>query len=248
MTSALLLPLTLAAVALELLPLPLRLPRRLEPAAARRRTPSPRIRSAATAAVGVLAVELLLGFSPWWLASIVDIGVYTVTLRLPMARTTVGRAVDRHWLAVHADLVAACLDAGMSVCSALLAVPAEQIRGPSRRHDGEEDPFSILDAVAALLVLGADADTAWRAAQAHPDLASLAAAARRSAAGGATLAEAVREHAVDLRALNAAAAERSAGRAGVAMTAPLALCFLPAFVCLGLAPVVLGLLTTLKLF
>ena len=35
---------------------------------------------------------------------------------------------------------------------------------------------------------------------------------------------------------------RAAGRAGVLMTAPLGVCFLPAFLCLGLAPVVLGLL------
>jgi hypothetical protein len=32
------------------------------------------------------------------------------------------------------------------------------------------------------------------------------------------------------------------------MTAPLGLCFLPAFLCLGLAPVVVGLLSTLHLF
>ena len=32
------------------------------------------------------------------------------------------------------------------------------------------------------------------------------------------------------------------------MTAPLGLCFLPAFLCLGLAPVVVGLLASLHLF
>ena len=36
--------------------------------------------------------------------------------------------------------------------------------------------------------------------------------------------------------------------AGVLMTAPLGVCFLPAFLCLGLAPVVLGLLGQLDIF
>jgi pilus assembly protein TadC len=41
---------------------------------------------------------------------------------------------------------------------------------------------------------------------------------------------------------------RAAGRAGVLMTAPLGICFLPAFLCLGLAPVVVGLLGQLEIF
>ncbi len=106
----------------------------------------------------------------------------------------------------------------------------------------------LLDAVGALLMLGADTETAWKSAQRHPELAGLAAAAKRSAVAGASFADAVREHAVALRAAAADAAERTAGRAGVAMTAPLGLCFLPAFLCLGLAPVVAGLLSTLDIF
>ena len=71
---------------------------------------------------------------------------------------------------------------------------------------------------------------------------------RRSAAGGGGLAQAVREHAGRLRADAAAASVRAAGRAGVLMTAPLGICFLPAFLCLGLAPVVVGLLGQLEIF
>ena len=117
--------------------------------------------------------------------------------------------------------------------------------GPARRRDG---PIDLLDSVAAMLRLGADPSTAWRTAETSDDLAPIAAAARRSAAGGGALAQAVREHAAQLRQQTVAADLRSAGRAGVLMTAPLGVCFLPAFLCLGLAPVVVGLLGQLDMF
>ena len=54
------------------------------------------------------------------------------------------------------------------------------------------------------------------------------------AAGLTELAETIRDRARD------DALERSE-RAGVAISGPLGLCFLPAFVCLGIVPVVIGL-------
>jgi pilus assembly protein TadC len=45
----------------------------------------------------------------------------------------------------------------------------------------------------------------------------------------------------ELREQAAAAAEALAHRAGVLVLLPLALCFLPAFVCLGVLPTVVGL-------
>ncbi len=205
-------------------------------------------RRAIVAAVGVTATSLLLGLFPWWCAIMVGGCAGALTMRLPHRVTQADRADDRRRLTVHADLLAACLDAGMSVGAALLAVPSEELAASPRSAGRADDPVRVLDGVAALLMLGVDPDTAWRSAQDHSDLAALAASARRSALGGATLAAAVREHAEHLRAATADAAERSAGRAGVAMTAPLGLCFLPAFLCLGLAPVVVGLLSTLNLF
>ena len=118
---------------------------------------------------------------------------------------------------------------------------------PGARSTGR-GPLAGLDAVAAMLSLGADPATAWRAIDLDGDLAPLAAAALRSAAGGGGLAEAVREYAAQLRQDIAAESVRAAGRAGVLMTAPLGVCFLPAFLCLGLAPVVVGLLGQLQIF
>jgi hypothetical protein len=46
--------------------------------------------------------------------------------------------------------------------------------------------------------------------------------------------------AADARAAQRSALEASVRRAGVWVLAPLGACFLPAFVCLGVAPLVLG--------
>jgi pilus assembly protein TadC len=54
------------------------------------------------------------------------------------------------------------------------------------------------------------------------------------------VAPALRSLAADARASARAATESAVRRAGVWVIAPLGLCFLPAFVCLGVAPLVLG--------
>ena len=122
------------------------------------------------------------------------------------------------------DLLAACLKAGLPVPTAIAAV----------RIEG-------LGQVAELLRLGADPVTAWAAALDDPATAALARAARRTARSGAALAQQAAELAERTRADAVDQAEARAQRAAVAVAAPLALCFLPAFLCLGVLPVVLGL-------
>jgi hypothetical protein len=95
--------------------------------------------------------------------------------------------------------------------------------------------------VAGLLELGADPEQAWSAAARLPPLMAFARAAGRSAGTGAALARAARAEAGRLRAALADLAEARAQRAAVLVTAPLGLCFLPAFLVLGIAPVVIGL-------
>ncbi|WP_174555457.1 type II secretion system F family protein, partial [Nocardia xishanensis] len=70
---------------------------------------------------------------------------------------------------------------------------------------------------------------------------SLARMARRSARSGASLAVAVGELADQHRRAVEDAAAARAERAGVLVGGPLGLCFLPAFLCLGIVPVVIGL-------
>ena len=247
MTSATALSLTVSAVGLLCLPAPLALPSTVVPDAPARRSVTITQRRAGVVAVGVFAVGLLLALWPWWFGLALAGGVGMLTLRLPERRSASLRAADRGRLAVHADLVAACLDAGMSIGAALVAV--RTVGGdPAVTSDDADDPLHVLDSVAALLTLGADPQAAWRSA-AGPS-GSRFAGRRRSPLGGRRrgLCRSGPRACEQLARSIGRAAERSAGRAGVAMTAPLGLCFLPAFLCLGLAPVVVGLLSTLHLF
>jgi len=169
------------------------------------------------------------------------------------ARPTATELRDRRReLAGRLELLAACLRSGLPVASAMSAVTHACGSQSGRRAPGSpaalRHPVAVLEEVAALLAVGADPAAAWVSAAAHPDLASIAAAACRSATGGSTLAAAFTEQAELLRRQNSDAAAGAAGRAGVMMTAPLGACFLPAFLCLGLAPAVVGLLCTLRLW
>lgn len=129
------------------------------------------------------------------------------------------------------DLFAAALSAGLAVSSAARAVAAQ---APTPLGES-------LRKAADLLSLGADSATAWTEASRHRETESLARLARRSARSGASFAQAVVELAEGQRADVENEARARAERAGVLIAGPLGLCFLPAFVCLGIAPVVAGL-------
>ena len=131
------------------------------------------------------------------------------------------------------DVLAVCLAAGMTVPAAAGATAAFAPAGlatPLRR-------------AADLLAMGCDPDTAWQAhsADADEEGVALARLARRSASSGSALADGVAELAEQQRSDAGHAASASAERAGVLIAGPLGLCFLPAFVCLGIVPVVAGL-------
>ena len=65
--------------------------------------------------------------------------------------------------------------------------------------------------------------------------------ARRSASSGAALADGVTDLAGQSREDAADAARAAAERASVLIAGPLGVCYLPAFICLGIVPVVAGL-------
>lgn len=140
-------------------------------------------------------------------------------------------------VAATLDVLAVCLQAGMAVSTAAAATAPSappQLAGVLRR-------------AADLLALGADPAVAWSipadrsggAPGAHID--ALLRLARRSASSGSALARGVAELADQSRQDAAHAATAAAERAGVLIAGPLGLCFLPAFVCLGIVPVVAGL-------
>jgi pilus assembly protein TadC len=145
-----------------------------------------------------------------------------------------GRPVAREpdtELAAGWELLAVCLEAGLPVALAVTAA-AEPLHGAVGAR---------LRRTAGLLELGADAAAAWLAAEQLPALATFARAAGRSAGTGSALAQVARAEAERIRAGLLDTAQAKAQRAAVLITAPLGVCFLPAFLVLGIAPVVVGL-------
>jgi len=170
--------------------------------------------------VGGLA-GLLLGFVA---AIVIERLLCRVTPRAVVARRE-ALVAD---LPFAADLLAACLRAGRSPVQSIEAIAAE-LRGPL----GEE-----LALVAAGLRLGGDAATVWSGFLDEQVLAPFGRAMVRVWDSGASLAETLERLADDARRARRAAADRRARAVGVKAAAPLGLCFLPAFVLVGVVPLV----------
>ncbi|MET1064152.1 MAG: type II secretion system F family protein [Arthrobacter sp.] len=135
--------------------------------------------------------------------------------------------------AMMLELIGAMLDAGAGLGRAL-AVVAElatpEVRGPLRP-------------VVAALAIGADWDTAWRSSEARPaGLLALHDALGFAALTGAPSSAILYAQAARLRRERFRTAEKEAAALGVKLVVPLGLCSLPAFVCLGVVPVLLAML------
>ncbi|MFF7726441.1 type II secretion system F family protein [Streptomyces sp. NPDC008001] len=134
-------------------------------------------------------------------------------------------------LPLAADLVAACLAAGAGPSAAAEAV-GMSLGGPV----GER-----LARAAAEVRLGGDPATAWSRLGGLPGARGLARCLERTQATEVPAVEPMSRLAGRLRAERGRAAGIRARRAGVLATAPLGLCFLPAFLTVGVVPVVIGL-------
>jgi pilus assembly protein TadC len=121
-----------------------------------------------------------------------------------------------------------CLQAGTPVGAALTAV-ADSVPGPL----GER-----LAGVGGLYRLGASPQRAW--AGVPPPVDALARTVVRAGESGSSVVPALQRLAADLRTSARSRTEAAVRRAGVWVLAPLGLCFLPAFLCLGVVPLVLG--------
>lgn len=151
------------------------------------------------------------------------------------ARHGAGTDLEPLALAGAWELLAACLRSGMPVPMGVRAV-AEGLDAPAG---------PALRRTAELLALGADPTQAWRPAVECAATARLAKAARRSGRSGSALAESLTRLAAEVRAGAREQSEARAQRAGVLIAAPLGLCFLPAFLAIGVVPVLIGLATGL---
>lgn len=95
--------------------------------------------------------------------------------------------------------------------------------------------------VSALLTIGTDASTAWSPLADDPYLHELARLTAFSQHTGSSLAASCERIATELRTRSADETTAAAERAGVIIAIPLAVCFLPAFLILGLAPIIINL-------
>lgn len=134
-------------------------------------------------------------------------------------------------------LLSAALGAGAAPAEALTVV-ATALPGAGAAR---------LAPVAARLRLGADPVATWRGLVADPALAPLGRTLARAHATGAPVAASVERLADELARNARADVEDRARRVGVKAAVPLGICLLPAFLLLGVVPVVGGLLSQMQL-
>jgi Flp pilus assembly protein TadB len=188
------------------------------------------LRSVATVAVALGALFFIGGWAGLAAGTVTAGLCWWTTGRLEP--TSVRRRRERLAASVpHAvDLMAACLAAGLSPAAAL-----EQITAAVDAPLCEE-----LAAVSARLRLGVDPATVWRDLAGHPQLGGLGRTVSRAAESGASVAEAMLRLADDLRRRGRAEVESRARAVGVKAALPLGICLLPAFVLVGVVPLVAG--------
>ncbi|MEE1787008.1 type II secretion system F family protein [Streptomyces sp. SP17BM10] len=135
-------------------------------------------------------------------------------------------------LPLSAELLAACLGSAASPSVAVMAV-GRSVGAPMGPR---------LVSIGAELALGAPPELCWsRLGEQHPSLAPLARCMVRTSLGGSPAAVPLIGLAHARRTAAGRAAHARVRRAGVLATVPLGLCFLPAFVLIGVVPVVVGL-------
>lgn len=171
-----------------------------------------------------------------------DGGIGTVAVGLGMVLLVAGRVWSDRLVAaargaelpgvdvqVVLELVAAAVRSGAGVPRALEATGVA-VGGP----DG-----GVLTRAAHALVLGAAWERAW--ADAPEAMVPMARALRGAWQDGAAPGEALRAAGDEVRHQRRAAARTAAARLGVRLVLPLGTCYLPAFVLVGLVPVLLAL-------
>ena len=186
------------------------------------------LRLAGPVLAGVATAALLGGTGGVLVGAVVAAATFVGLGRLePRDRRAQREALERQAPLV-VDLVAACLASGaplersLDVASAAVGSPAAE----------------VLTRATTALRLGGDPHAVWAEVARHEPLAAMARAVARSQQTGAPLATLLPRVADQARAAHRTAAEARIRTAAVRLTAPLGVAFLPAFVLLGVVPVV----------
>ncbi|MCM2420688.1 type II secretion system F family protein [Streptomyces sp. RKAG293] len=195
-------------------------------------TRGPALRTWGPVAAVALGAAVFVGGIPGCVTGL--LAAYGIRRWQRRSRTAGGQDRDAgagRQLPLCADLMAACLAAGARPGEAAEAV-GRSLGGPL--GDG-------LIRVAAELRLGGDPERCWERFGRLPAVKGLARCLSRASHSGVAPVDEVARLAADYRAARGRSALARARRAGVLATAPLGLCFLPAFLLVGVIPVVMGL-------
>ncbi|MGX7681421.1 type II secretion system F family protein [Jatrophihabitans sp. DSM 45814] len=208
--------------------------------------PSQRDRLLCAIAVALSAATALVTFGIV-AAAMTGLVAYSVMRRIRTASSV--RAPNARVIALLLDLIASALSAGAPPDHALSVVSGavrEAVFDVGRAGSSDSSGLALalavepLRQVGRLLELGAEPSAAWATLERVPGYEQIGVAGRRCANTGARLAAALGDIAHELRASWRADALVRAERVGIWSLLPLGLCFLPAFVCLGVIPVVIG--------
>jgi Flp pilus assembly protein TadB len=186
---------------------------------------------------GVGAASFVGGRAGLVVAPVVIVAAWVMLGRVEPASVRREREQARRELPHVVRLLGTALAAGAAPAAALEVV-AEALPGAAARR---------LWPAATRLRLGADPVTTWASLAADPALAPLGRALARAQSGGVPVAAAVARLADDLARTARADVEDRARTVGVRAAAPLGLCLLPAFLLIGIVPLVGGLLRSLAL-
>lgn len=227
---------TALAVAL-LVPAPVRLPGRVE-----RTQPPPadwlhRHRLLWSVLAGAAAFVFLSGAAGAVGGVLVAVGTWIVVGRAEPAAVRARRAAVRRDLPYVVALLAATLRSGAAPADGVAQVCAA-LPGPATER---------LAGAAARLALGLDPAQVWSGLGEDPQLAGLGRTLARAHETGAPVVAAIERLADELGRAQRADIEEQARAVGVRAAVPLGLCLLPAFVLIGIVPLVVALLTDLRL-
>lgn len=195
----------------------------------RERAWPPRREVVAAAGAGLLVVAGVGTMGGVVLGVLVSLAVWFVAGRVRAERPDRRMAAQ---LPDALDFLAVALDAGAPLPAAVQAV-AEVSPQPTA---------DLLHGLARSAGLGVDPAESWGALTGHPVWGRAAADVVRSARSGTGLADTLRMHAAEARQEHRDRTIKAARTVGVKSVLPLMVCFLPAFVLVGVVPIIVGLL------
>lgn len=163
--------------------------------------------------------------------ALAGVGVWTVLSRAEPPARRRRRLRVRAELPHLVGLLAAAVRGGLPPADGLRVV-CGALAGPATE---------TLAALPPRISLGVDPVDAWKSLESDPALAPLGRALARSARTGEPVADALDRLGLELSARARAETEDAARRVGVQAAVPLGVCLLPAFLLLGIVPVVAGL-------